>query len=299
MEESSIQMLFSYLGYATLPIGMLFCYFLIRELRSRSPLVSLTRFVLAFAFMLGAWSFYIERETIVVRRTHIEMGIDQKIVVIADMHAGSWTQRAFIEKVVRRIESLNDIDMVLIAGDFSNVRRADWNNIYAPFSELDLPVYAVFGNHDTARGDQQLVDNLRHALDSNAIEIIEGDVIEFPRFTLVGLGDKFSGRDSLEKLRRQGSGKDVIVLTHNPDTTLDYTPEMHADLTITGHTHCGQIRFPLLKSLALSMVVDGPFDDNLHRIDEGRKMVFVTCGLGTTGVPFRLFNPPVIDVLHL
>jgi predicted MPP superfamily phosphohydrolase len=37
----------------------------------------------------------------------------------------------------------------------------------------------------------------------------------------------------------------VVVLTHNPDTTLNYANNL-ADLTLVGHTHCGQIRIPFL-----------------------------------------------------
>lgn len=38
---------------------------------------------------------------------------------------------------------------------------------------------------------------------------------------------------------------DVVVLTHNPDTVLSYA-NYTADVTLVGHTHCGQIRLPFI-----------------------------------------------------
>ena len=56
----------------------------------------------------------------------------------------------------------------------------------------------------------------------------------------------------------------VVVLTHNPDTVDNYTT-YNADLTLVGHTHCGQIRLPRIHDRLRPYYypVDGDFDCGL------------------------------------
>jgi hypothetical protein len=68
-----------------------------------------------------------------------------------------------------------------------------------------------------------------------------------------------------------------------------------AALVLAGHTHGGQLRIPGLYRRAIPC--SAPFDRGLHTF--APVPVFVTSGLGETGVPMRWMNPPVIDILDL
>jgi len=90
----------------------------------------------------------------------------------------------------------------------------------------------------------------------------------------------------------------VIVLTHNPDTVLNYN-NYNADITLVGHTHCGQIRLPLIHDRLRPYIypVEGDFDCGYKRTKYTQ--LFITPGLGEVIVPLRRRNPPTISVIEL
>ncbi len=108
------------------------------------------------------------------------------------------------------------------------------------------------------------------------------------------MGDRWGQEDNVKLLDTFSEKDNVVVLTHDPDTTLDYTNN-NADLTLVGHTHCGQMRIPWLYKYAIP--TKGPFDKGLTQ--EKYTQLYITCGVGETALPLRLFNPPVIDILNL
>jgi predicted MPP superfamily phosphohydrolase len=87
----------------------------------------------------------------------------------------------------------------------------------------------------------------------------------------------------------------VIVLSHDPDLFPWVPPR--ASLTLSGHTHGGQIN---LKPL-LSHVIPSRYGDrfaNGHVVEGGRHL-YVTSGVGTSVHPVRFGRPPEIVVLRL
>jgi hypothetical protein len=115
-----------------------------------------------------------------------------------------------------------------------------------------------------------------------------------PKFTVVGLGDRFAGKDDPGPLDGAPRDRPVIVVAHNPDSAMQLKPGSAA-LVVSGHTHGGQIRIPGLYRYVIP--TEHPFDRGLHGF--GPVPVFVTAGLGEVGLPMRFLNPPVIDVLEL
>jgi predicted MPP superfamily phosphohydrolase len=88
----------------------------------------------------------------------------------------------------------------------------------------------------------------------------------------------------------------TILLAHNPDVILD-EESTAANLVIAAHTHGGQIRLPFLGSLApIPTKLGRAFDRGWFSLQEGRAL-FITTGVGESGVRARLFVPPQIDVL--
>jgi predicted MPP superfamily phosphohydrolase len=70
---------------------------------------------------------------------------------------------------------------------------------------------------------------------------------------------------------------------------------MAADLTLVGHTHCGQIRIPWLYRAVIP--TEGPFDGGWSETPAGE--LFITCGLGEVGLPMRFRTPPVVEVIEV
>lgn len=68
------------------------------------------------------------------------------------------------------------------------------------------------------------------------------------------------------------------------------------DLILTGHTHGGQIRIPLLGPIQTMTSIGKKYAAGLHRF--GESMVYVSRGVGTSVFPIRLFCPPEITVFN-
>jgi hypothetical protein len=87
----------------------------------------------------------------------------------------------------------------------------------------------------------------------------------------------------------------VLLLSHDPDMH-PYVPQRVA-LTLSGHIHAGQVAIPLLRRPGIPSH-HGERYARRHVVDAGRRL-YVSSGLGTSGVPVRLLAPPEVAVLEL
>ena len=114
---------------------------------------------------------------------------------------------------------------------------------------------------------------------------------------LAGVDDLTQGEPDLgSALAPVPQGAALVLLAHNPDTWLDERTR-RADLILAGHTHGGQLRFPLLgawyrQGTHLSKIQPAGWFEG-----DGRRM-FVSRGLGES-FPFRLGAPPQAALIRL
>jgi len=87
-----------------------------------------------------------------------------------------------------------------------------------------------------------------------------------------------------------------ILLSHNPDV-FDVAAEKGYDLTVSGHTHGGQVRVEILGADLNVARFYTPYVDGLYT--KKTASIFVSRGLGTIGIPTRLGAPPEVTLLRL
>ena len=241
--------------------------------------------------ILFIWARFIEPQIILVRQQKIDIGFSGKIALIADIHAGIYKNEKFIKRVVAKINQQQP-EVILIAGDFLYACD-DVNKYFSSLTMLKAPVYAVLGNHDFYSPNCPRVE-LIEALTQQGVKILDNSAMTLPNFTLLGLSDYMFGRDGTAMLNNYTQSDNLIVMTHNPDTILNY-PNKTADLTVCGHTHGGQVRIPWIYKHVIP--TQGDFDQGLTQ--EKNTQLFITSGLGEYGLPLRFLNPPAIDTLEL
>ena len=267
--------------------------------RLRQPRFRWLAVVSLLASVVFIWSRFLEPQIIRVQDTTLTgVSVDADIVLISDIHLGVYKDRAFLERVVDRINAL-PVQAVAIAGDLTYEPQGhSLDALFAPLARLDVPVYAVLGNHDQQAPGPDIDARLRAALRTHGVRIIEGEIVTAHGVRWAGLGDRWARKDDPAFLRTSPSPLPTLVLAHNPDSATALSPS-EANLVLAGHTHGGQIRIPWLYRHVIP---------SAHGFDKGEQMatgidgdvrVFTTTGLGEIGLPMRLFNPPTIDVLHL
>jgi predicted MPP superfamily phosphohydrolase len=279
--------------------------FMIAMFRWKYLRIILAALLLLFIF-LGVWAFWIEPNSLTVRQESIKIescpqalnGL--RLAVLSDIHAGS---RFMDEKKLDEIVAATNQqqpELIVILGDFMG--RSRWLDRIPPeviakhLKELRAPlgVFAVLGNHDW------WFDGWRvgTALQGSGIRVLENDYATVQRqgqeFYLVGLSDAWTRPQHIkETVAKIPPGKPIIALTHNPDIFPEIPPGV--SLTLAGHTHGGQVNFPIFGRIVLP--TEGRYAAGYF--EENGKRLFVTTGIGTSIVPVRFRVPPEIVLLTL
>jgi predicted MPP superfamily phosphohydrolase len=238
-----------------------------------------------------------------------------KVGQITDIHAGPLVNRELIRDGVDRIMSARP-DLIVLTGDFvSGATKILWTT-YGGFREkhyaycmeelsrltAPLGVFAVLGNHDFWSGievTEKIVSGLKNSgvtVLRNEFHILErgGETLQ-----LIGVDDYWEGSYSLSGALKNVPEDDCrLLLSHNPDVNEDVENLGEPiDFIISGHTHGGQIVFPL----AGALYIPSPFGQKYRAglVRDGRRQTYVSRGLGLFFVPIRLNCPPDVSLLTL
>ena len=260
------------------------------------------------ALVAGAalvWAGWIEPRRLVTVRRRLELprwpaALDGvRVGVFSDLHAGApHAGEATIERVVERLNA-EAPDAILLLGDHIDAHPLWGGRIPPPeiarrLAALRAPlgVFAVLGNHDW----KQTGDRMWRALQDAGIEVLENRAAPAGELYVAGLADLRLRRPDLPStLAGIPPEAPVILLAHDPDV-FPFVPE-HVALTLSGHLHGGQVAIPVLRRPALPSRYGERYARG-HVVEEGRHL-YVSSGVGTSGVPLRLLAPPEIVVLEL
>ncbi len=290
----------NYLSYFLIPLLFLLIYLIIRyrDRLLKKKLLLILSILSIPVLLLFIYARFVEPNTVKVRSSDIEVGFKTKIVLIADTHIGVYSNKSFFKKVVNKINSIEEVDAVVLAGDITyNPKREDILELLAPLKDIKYPVIAVLGNHDIGHPGPDIEEDLELALKRLGVIYLKNDSVKIEGnddITFLGLADLWSGDVNIEKLNSFDDKENLIVIAHNPDTVYKYNKNI-PDLTLSGHTHGGQIRLPLIYEHFIPSRYG--FNEGFYNIEKGK--IFVTSGLGQTGLPFRIGIKPVVDILNL
>ena len=233
-----------------------------------------------------------------------------RIVQLSDIHFDQFTEPYFLREAVHRINQLRP-DAIFLTGDFVTFEllprpfavRAGWNCARILERLACTARYAILGNHDV------IVDPLAisMALTQSGITVLRNSFTALEhgssRIWLAGLDDAVEGKPDLDRaiptMLHNRPEEPVFLLCHEPDytdTLLNHPAASSVQLVFSGHTHGGQIRFPLVGPVTLPEL-GKKYVEGLFRL-QGLQL-YVNRGLGTVGVPFRLNCPPEISLITL
>ncbi|MCB1486650.1 MAG: metallophosphoesterase [Bauldia sp.] len=288
---------------------------------SRRNFLKLTGLTALAGLGLGSYAFAIEPrfrlEVTHYRLTPPGWPVDRRpvrIAAIADVHAcDPWMPLSRIEEIVDTTNALEP-DLIVLLGDYiAGLRQFqtavvpidDWARALGRL-QAPLGVRAILGNHDWWTDPERI----RAAFAANRIAVMENDVepIAAPDgsdFWLAGLGDqlahplgggRYAGVDDLPgTLSKVADDRPVVLLAHEPDIFPRVPGKV--SLTLSGHTHGGQVNLPLLGRL----VVPSRYGDRYaygHIVEDNRHII-VSGGLGCSTLPVRFGVPPEILLIEL
>ncbi len=261
-----------------------------------------TIFVFSLTSLL-IYARFIEPHLVHINHHQYRLNPDQefikpvKVALIADMHVGLFSGHERQLKTI--VKKLNDAqpDIVVVAGDWTYEPENRLIQELSVLKEIQAPVYSVPGNHDEQYPGPPIQSLLKAALEQNNVMDIEGKIIDFDEFRLIGIGDLWAGKANMRFMPDLPQDKPWLILSHNPDT-VDMVPELPMrPLMLAGHTHGGQIELPWITTYIMKKVSILGHKKGFYTHEHAD--VFVTVGTGMVGVPFRFRVPPTIDIIEL
>ncbi len=260
--------------------------------------------IIALLLFAVASIFYIFWETKWVEVNHYKVPLGKgrlekpvHLVHITDIHIGPWALPTGYKPAVRFINSLEP-DYIAITGDFVTHFKELIPGCARILSELksNEAVMGVLGNHDywidsgyltkclEEAGVEMLINRAR--LSNNGC-----------RLSFVGIDDPYTHHDNLGSSIADIPGSQVkVLLSHSPDI-IDKAAELGIDLILVGHTHGGQVRFPLVGAIYIPSRYGTKYDKGWFR--EKNTQMYVNKGLGGIFPPVRFLCRREIAVMNL
>ena len=223
-----------------------------------------------------------------------------RIVQFSDIHMDSHMTPARLRTVVEQVNAQQP-DLTVITGDFIT-RRSHYvaDEMVAVLRDLRAAdgVLAVPGNHDYWN-DQ--IGNVRRIMQRSGIIDLSNRVHSLTRddaqLHIGGVDDVVYRQARLDLvLADLPANGAAILLAHEPDFADVSAPTGRFDLQLSGHTHGGQIRLPLLGS-----VITPTHGTRYLRglIDIDGMWLYTNVGIGTVSFNMRFNCRPEITVFTL
>ncbi len=253
-----------------------------------------------------------------VHQAHLPgLNLPLRVALLTDLHYGRFIGLHQVRGWVSQALTTN-ADLILLLGDFVelDLNRGMPQAFLNELGRLQAPlgVYGVWGNHDYAsfgvrqhRPEQTPEDwhtlrsEFRSQLSRRGLQVLVNQGVRLrPDLFLGGVDDLYWGRPDAEAAL-QGAPDHAarLLMSHNPDELMHLPAS--AGLVVSGHTHGGQIRLPLIGAPVAPSEYGQRFTQGWVRggLNGAGARGFVSRGLGVTGLPFRNLCPSEIVVLDL
>jgi predicted MPP superfamily phosphohydrolase len=255
---------------------------------------------------LAAWALLVEPRRVVVERRTLRLprwpdslsGL--RVALVSDLHAGGpHVGERRVERIAERVRRERP-DLVALLGDYIDPdvplgRAIAPEGVAEALAGIRTPLgtAAVLGNHDWENDGPRIAAALRDA----GIAVLENDSVRVgDELWVVGLADPFKRKPDVSAAFGQvPPDAPVIALTHTPDL-FPRIPE-RAALTLAGHTHGGQVGVPPIRGKLAPSRYGDRYTGGL--VEEGGRLIYVSRGIGTSGLPIRFRAMPEVAILTL
>ena len=240
------------------------------------------------------------RQVVIVPRLPPQLN-GLRVMQLSDLHLHAGSELALqVPELVADIPH----DLLCYTGDFID-SNGDIPQLAALLAKMPhhAPAFAVLGNHDYRpfggkRGTND-VFRLRQVLTAAGIQMLDNTAVSAfgGQLFVAGVDDPATYRDKLNRaLAPIPPNTCTLLLAHSPDIALRLGMA-RPDLILSGHTHGGQIRLPLLGAVRTEIRLPRRFAMGLHHYQQ--VPIFVTRGIGYSGIDLRLDCPSEVALLTL
>ncbi len=223
-----------------------------------------------------------------------------RVLQLSDNHYGEVMSPAWYLHVVK-VAREQQADLIVLTGDLVAGDHL-YRQAVEVMAELDAPlgIYCVRGNHDFYTEPHIIA----WWLEAYGIRLLSNRYVDLERdgekIRLCGVEHPYVPLKQYEKAMGPETGSDApfrLGLVHMPDIAVKMQNKIGADLILTGHTHGGQWRLPLIGPVIYPSIYGRRFDRGLQRL--GKALLYNSAGFGMHTIPLRLNCPPEITLFTL
>jgi uncharacterized protein len=266
------------------------------------------RWALGGALLVVGLIYAREVETRLLEVKHVALTLPRlnpefhgyRVVQVGDVHLDDWVRPDRLRETVELVNEQRP-DLVAITGDLLSYSagRLVPRRLVEALGGLRARdgVVAVLGNHDYKAGAALV----RGCLRACGIAELANDVLTLRRGEAVlhvaGVDDVMEGKARLDLvLGKLPEGGAAVLLAHEPDFADVSAATGRFDLQLSGHSHGGQVRLPLLTRMILPPLSQR-YTSGLYRV--GDMAQYTNRGLGYVDARLRFLCRPEITVLSL
>ncbi len=222
-----------------------------------------------------------------------------RILHLGDLHIERLSTRE--KKLSDAVRSLKP-DLILFSGDILNLSRlhdpGSWQAARSVISEWQAPLGVFMVSGSPAVDLPEIMPELTKDLPVRWLQdekvSIEFDGAQFDLLGLTCTHRPHLDGPRLSDLMNEKNGRFNILLYHSPDLA-PVAARSGIDLQLSGHTHGGQVRLPLIGALFTGSLYGKEFEAG--RMQLGNLTLYITRGIGLEGAAaprLRFLCPPEI-----
>ena len=226
---------------------------------------------------------------------------DIKIVLLSDLHIGvEWSSSA-----KSSLDIVNELkpDLILLTGDYVgwNGKESSYDNAIDFLSCLNAPlgVYAVMGDADYSfsRKSCEFCHNKGSSFTQtrHKVKFLRNSQVFIEnigkKFSIIGIENDYMQGPDINDVNNMIPEIPTIILSHSSTVYSDIDIDKNV-LVLSGDTHGGQIYLPDFMWKVLKRKPDPEHMYGLYQ--EKNKVLYVTSGIGTSQIPFRLGVQPEV-----
>ena len=206
--------------------------------------------------------------------SHSKIKKNLSFVFLSDIHIGSNSPK-ILKKIVHLINQENP-KFVLIGGDLIDSSSFKINDL-DEIKKIKAPIYFVTGNHE-----YYIEDSQKHLNDlkNQNIKVLDNQSVLEEQINIIGLSDNQKKDNKINKFEQLfESDYFNLLLVHQP--SIWNSLKEKANLTLSGHTHNGQI-FPF------NLIVKIQFPQIYGVYNHLKNYLYVSSGAATWGPKIRI-----------
>lgn len=230
-----------------------------------------------------------------IQSSKIINGQEIKIVQISDLH-----NREFFDKNADLYEKIRQAnpDFIAITGDLIDKNTKDYSYVEQFIKELlkiNKNIYFVAGDHE-----QKNIKDITEDLENLGVQVLNRDEVVYQKggqkIDIYGL-DYYSDKSDINFIKNTSPDDYSILLVHNPDFVINN--DVKIDLALSGDTHGGQIRLPIIGALSIpGQSLFPKYSKGLYAMSNGT-VLYIDSGLGETLIPVRFLDRSQISLITI